>query len=278
MNKWAAVRYMMISTLAFTILNAIVKYLDGFPAIELVFFRSVGSSAMCFAYLLKNRIPILGNERKWLALRAMVGTVAISFFFLAIHHLPFGPVVALRYLSPVFAAIFAVLLLKEKVQPIQVLFFMMAIGGVGLIKGFTLDVGGIGLVYILIAAVFGGLVYVLIRRIGHRDHPLVIVNYFMFTGTVVGGIISFFSWKTPQGIEWLILGSMSVLGFFAQLYMTKALQIAPTSRVAPLKYLEVIYALIIGFVWFGDSYSWLGLLGIGLIIGGMYLNVRVKGT
>ncbi len=277
MNKWTAVRYMVISTLAFTMLNAIVKYLDSFPAHELVFFRSLGSSAMCFAYLLKNRIPILGNERKWLVLRAVVGTIAISFFFLAIQHLPFGPVVALRYLSPVFAAIFAVLLLKEKVRPIQVLFFAMAIGGVGLIKGFTLDVAGIGLVYILIAAVFGGLVYVIIRRIGRQDHPLVIVNYFMFTSTLVGGAFCLYSWKVPHGIEWAILGSMSLLGFFAQLFMTKALQIAPASRVAPVKFLEVIYSIIIGFVWFGDSYSLLGLAGIGLIMTGMYLNVKVKG-
>ena len=103
----------------------------------------------------------------------------MTLFFITVQRMPFGASVSLKYLSPIFTAIFAVLLLKEKVEPIQWLFFATALGGVFLLKGFDTRIDFISLILGIIGAIFGGLVYVVIRKIGTTEHPLVIVNYFM---------------------------------------------------------------------------------------------------
>jgi len=275
-NTLKALQYMFISVTAFTIMNTLVKYLQHLPAFELVFFRSIGSSAICFFLLLKQGIPILGNQRKLLLTRGLVGVTAMVLFFAVIKLIPFGSAVSLRYISPIFAGILAIFILKERITPLQWGCFLMAFIGVLLIKGFDTRVSFLGLGLVIISAFFSGLIYIIIRKIGQGDHPLVVVNYFMFTATCVGGLITIFNWESPVGIQWLLLLSMGFFGFFGQLFMTKAYQIAAISVVAPMKYLEAVFALIVGWLWFGEGYTILGLIGIGLIIFGMILNVYVK--
>ncbi|GAL61682.1 permease of the drug/metabolite transporter (DMT) superfamily [Algibacter lectus] len=105
---------MLISTLAFACMNTTVKYLSNFSAFQIVLFRSVGSLFFTFGFLLKNKISLAGNNKKLLILRGVVGVTSMSLFFMATKYLPIGSAVSLRYLAPIFAAIFAVFLLKEK--------------------------------------------------------------------------------------------------------------------------------------------------------------------
>lgn len=271
-----ALQFMLISVSAFTIMNGLIKYLQHIPSFELVFFRSIGSSAICFFLLIKNDIPILGTQRKLLLSRGLVGVTAMVLFFAVIKLIPFGSAVSLRYVSPIFAGILAIFILKEKISPLQWACFFTAFIGVLLIKGVDTRVSYLGLGLILISAFFSGLVYIIIRKIGTREHPLVVVNYFMFTATCIGGLVTLFNWHPPIGVEWIILLSMGVFGFFGQLFMTKAYQLAAIGTVAPMKYIEAVFALLAGWFWFGEGYTFLGLLGIFLIVIAMLLNVLVK--
>ena len=83
-------------------------------------------------------------------------------------------------------------------------------------------------------------------------------------------------WKNPTLYEWFLLIGTGIFGYFAQFYMTKAFQVEATNRVAPIRYLELVFSLIIGFLWYGEGYSFLAFLGILLIIGSMILNLMVK--
>jgi len=275
-ETFKALQFMLISVLAFTIMNTLIKYLQYFPTFEIVFFRSIGSSIICFVLLIKQGIPVLGNQRKLLLSRGLIGVTAMVSFFAVVKLIPFGSAVALRYIAPIFAGILAIFILKERITPLQWGCFFLAFIGVLLIKGFDARVSFLGLGLIILSAFFSGMVYIIIRKIGQQEHPLVVVNYFMFTATCVGALFSIFNWQTPVGIEWVILLSMGILGFFAQLFMTKAYQIASIGTVAPMKYLEAVFALIIGSVWFGEGYTILGLIGISLIILGMLLNIYAK--
>jgi drug/metabolite transporter (DMT)-like permease len=94
----------------------------------------------------------------------------------------------------------------------------------------------------------------------------------MFLATCLSGILAMQFWIMPESWEWCLLASLGVSGFVAQFYMTKALQIGLTTKVVPFKYLEVIFAVLIGATFFGEIYSFLSLLGILLIIVGVLLN------
>ncbi|PHN06865.1 EamA family transporter [Flavilitoribacter nigricans DSM 23189 = NBRC 102662] len=264
---------MLLSILAFTVMNAFVKYLQDLPPFEIVFFRALGTLILCLILLRARGISLVGDQVGWLIGRGIAGTISMLLFFMAVKEIPFGSAVSLRYLSPIFAGILAVTWLKERITAWQWMCFFLAFSGVLLLKGFDTRINLIGLSYILTSAFFSGVVYVLIRRIGLSKHPLVIITYFMGCATAIGGLLSLFNWQTPRTQDWWILVSLGVFGFFGQLFMTKAYQVATVGTVAPMKYLEAIFALLIGWIWFGETYGPGSLLGIALVIGGMLLNI-----
>ena len=267
---------MLISTFAFACMNAVVKQLTHISAFQIVFFRSLSSLFFTFGFLLRYKIPIIGNNNKLLILRGVIGVTSMILFFMSIKYLPVGTAVSLRYIAPIFAAIFAVILLGEKIKPLQWLFFLIAFMGVIVLKGFGSDLNTVGLLLVLLAAFFTGLVYIIINKIGKSEHPVVVVNYFMVIATVVGGILSISNWTNPRGMDWLFLLSLGVFGYFGQVYMTKAFQAASTNQVAPLKYIEVIFTVSFGVCLFGEIYTVWTILGISLIIVGLILNVLYK--
>ncbi|WP_255424769.1 DMT family transporter [Aquimarina sp. BL5] len=269
-----AIYFMILSTISFTAMNLLVKYLVGFSAYQLVFFRSIGTLFFTMPFLFYHKISILGNQKSLLIFRGLAGVTSMGLFFMSVEYLKIGSAVSLRYLSPIFATILAVIFLREKVKNIQWLFFLLAFFGVLIIKGFDADINSVGLLLIVLSALFSGVVYVLINKIGLRDHPVVIVNYFMWIATILGGIFSIFNWKkTPEGIEWGLLLSLGVFGYFGQLFMTKAFQSQVTNKVVSLKYMEVIFTMIAGIFLFGDKYPLLSILGTAMVITGLVLNM-----
>jgi len=267
---------MLISAAAFTLMNVFVKYLIHLSAYQIVFFRSIGTLFFTIPFLLKNNISMLGNNKTLLVLRGVIGVISMTLFFVSLNYLAVGSAVSLRYLSPIFAAIFALIFLKEKIKPIQWFYFVIAFIGVAILKGFNAEMSNIGLFFILLSAIFTGLVFIIIRKIGTKDHPVVIVNYFMIIAVITGGFLSISNWTQPQGIEWLILLSLGVFGYYGQLFMTKAFQNSETNIIAPFKYIEVIFTMLIGVIWFKDSYTLIACLGIILILGSLVLNVLIK--
>ncbi|MCB4808450.1 DMT family transporter [Tamlana sp. 62-3] len=276
MDVKAAIKFMLISTMAFACMNTIVKSLVNVNAFQIVFFRSVGSLVFTFGFLFKNKIPVLGNNKKLMIIRGLVGVTSMSLYFMSTKYLPIGTAVTLRYLAPIFASVLAIFILKERIRKWQWLFFAIAFFGVLIIKGFDTQINTYGLVLILVAALFSGMVYVVLSKIGKSEHPVVVVNYFMVISTIVGGVISVFNWTTPTAMELVLLLSLGVFGYFGQVYMTKAFQVASTNQVAPLKYLEVIFTVLFGVFMFSEIYTVWSLLGIALIITGLILNVVYK--
>ena len=267
---------MIISAFSFTSMNILVKQLAQYNVYEIVFFRGFGSFVITMGILFHQKIPVLGNKKKLLVLRALIGTASMTLFFMSLKYLSAGTAVSLRYLAPIFSAIFAIFLLKEKIKAPQWFFFLISFAGVLILKGFDTNVSSTGLLLILAAAVLSGLVYITITKIGKSDHPIVIINYFMFTATVFGGLMAIPYWSNPTGIDWLLLSGLGVFGFFGQLFMTKAFQIAANNLVAPFKYLEVLFTGLVGFLWLNELYNWWSVLGIVLIILGLVSNVIYK--
>ncbi|MCL7762346.1 DMT family transporter [Polaribacter sp. Z014] len=276
MKSSKAIFYMIFSVIAFSLMNTVVKYLNDFSAYQIVFFRSIGTLFFTVPLILKAKIPFLGNNKKLLLIRGLAGVISLTSFFQALNYLAIGTAVSLRYTSPIFAAILALIFLKEKIKPVQWFLFLLAFAGVLIIKGFGVDVNSIGILLVLLSAISLGVIFVVIRKIGDTENPLVIINYFMVMAFVFGGIMSINHWKNPNLIEWLLLLSLGVFGYVGQIYMTKALQSHETNVIAPLKYLEVVFMIAIGAFWFGEIYNLWTLLGVFLIMFGLLYNIYLK--
>ena len=274
--KWKAIRFMVIGMLAFACLNFMVKYLEHLSAFQLVFFRAAGTLFITLPVIYYRKLNPFGNKKKLLLFRALTGFTSLLFFFIALKMMPLGTCVALRYLAPIFAAIFALIMLKEQVKMIQWLFFIISFSGVLVIKGFDPALSMLGVTLILISGALSGLVIVIIRKIGFDDHPIVIVNYFMVVSAVLGLFGSLSDWTTPIGLEWIYLMLLGFFGFIGQYFMTKAVQLETTDVIAPIKYIEIPFTILIGMTFFGETYGWISILGFTLIISGLIFNILFK--
>ncbi len=274
--KWKAVRFMVIGMLAFACLNFIVKYLDHISAFQLVFFRAVGTLFITLPIIYAKKLNPFGNK-KWLLLsRGLVGFGSLLLYFIALKLLPLGTCVTLRYLAPIFAAVFALWFLGESVKIPQWVFFLVSFSGVFLIKGFDPELSTLGVILVIISGILSGLVLVIIRKIGHDDHPIVIVNYFMMVGVVLGLIGCLKYWTIPVLMDWPFLVLLGFFGFVGQYYMTKAVQLETTDVVAPIKYIEIPFTILIGMTFFGETYGWVSVVGFLLIVSGLVANIFYK--
>ena len=266
----------MLSAFAFTCMNTLIKFVNELPTMQLVFFRSIGSVVIGAAIMIKLGIPWIGKNNKLLISRALVGMTSMAIFFKCLQLMPIASAVSLRYTSPIFAAILAFLFLKEKIKPYQWLCFLVAFIGVVLIKGFDDRISLLALVLIFTSSVLSGVVYVLLRMLSGKEHPVRIVNYFMITACVISGIWAIPSWVTPQNSELLILCSLGIFGFFGQYFMTQALQLEEASKVVPFKYSEAIFTVCAAWMIFGEGQNMIALSGMVLIIIALSINAFVK--
>ncbi len=267
--------FILIATFAFAIMNTMVKSLSDLHPMQVVFFRALGTFLIIFPYMIFKKVSIVGQHPKILFLRALVGLISLSTFFIALQRIQLGSAISIRYLGPIFGAILAYFYLKEKIAKLQWLSFAIAFLGVILLKGYDPSIDLVSFILVLISALFVGMVFVLVRYLGTREHYLTIINYFMALSILVS-LLFIKNWRWPVQNEWSAVIGIGILGLIGQVFMTRAFQTEETSVLAPFKYMELVYALIMGFLFFGETYEWLAFLGIILIIVGMILNVFAK--
>lgn len=271
-----ALLYMLISVLGFALMNLSVKFLHRLPATELVFFRSLVSLSLCLYFLRKIRVSPWGNNKKYLILRGIFGVSALSLFFYTLQELPLASAITIQYLSPIFTALFGIYMLGERVRWLQWVFFAVSFGGIALIKGFDPNITLPLLLMGVASALFAGLAYNCIRKVKNSDHPLVVVFYFPLIATPIMGLVCLFNWVQPEGWEWLLLLLMGIFTQIAQLYMTKALHASEVNEVVSLKYLGIIFALGFDIFIFDIDHQLGALLGILMVLGGVFLNIFYK--
>jgi drug/metabolite transporter (DMT)-like permease len=267
--------FILIATFAFAIMNATAKELSNFHPMQVVFFRAIGTFIFIFPTMLIRKIPIIGNNPKLLFLRGLVGVVSLSTFFMALQKIPLGSAISIRYLGPIFGVVMAAYFLKEKVKGIQWLSLIIAFSGVIVLKGFDPRIDSASLGLLLISALFVGMVFVMIRYLTDKEHYLTIINYFMVV-TIIVSLFFVNLWRIPIKNEWHSVVGIGILGLIGQVFMTRAFQTEDTSVLAPFKYMELVWALILGYFLFDETYSWAPFFGISLIIIGMLLNVYSK--
>lgn len=274
--KISGVQSMLLAGIFFAMMNVSVKFVPHIPAVEIIVFRSIFSLVFSFVVLKQLKVPVFGNDKLGLIIRGVVGSISLILFFYTLQRIPLASAVTIQYLSPIFTTILGVFILKEHVRPIQYIFFAMAFVGAVVIQGLDARVDSFSVVLGLISALASGVAYIMIRKLKNSEHPLVIIFYFPLVTLPVALLITYFDWVTPIGWDWLILLWIGICTQFAQYFMTIAYQTGNVSKVSSLSYMGVLYALIFGFFLFGETFDLMSYLGMGLVVIGILLNLRVK--
>jgi drug/metabolite transporter (DMT)-like permease len=288
--------FILLSGACFFVVNFFVKILgpgqnelfgelQSYPAHELVLARSLVSIALSLFVIKRRKIPVFGNNKKWLIIRGFSGTIALTIFFYTLHYLPLALAATIQYLSPIFTVILAIILLKEKVYTLQWIFIGVSFLGVGIIgiskvfdSGQNLEeISFFWLLLGIISAAFSGLAYTAIMKLKTTDKPITIVFYFPLIAIPFMTILCLFhSFTIPNGIEWLFLLIIGVFTQLAQILLTKALHEGSASLIMPFQYVVAIYAFVIGYSVFNEKLSFIINIGIALILFGVIINVILR--
>jgi drug/metabolite transporter (DMT)-like permease len=276
------VRYMLASAFFFSLMSLMVKAAGrGLPSQEIVLARGVVSLVLSYWLVRRARVSPWGN-RKWiLILRGLFGFAALSCFYFALTRLPIAEATVLHYTNPLWTAVFAALLLHERITPKVLVPILVSFLGVVLVvrPGFLfgnaasqIDPVGVGVA--LAGAMVSALAYVAVREASKTEHPLVIVFYFpLVTVPATLPFISGFTW--PQGGQWLLLIGVGVSTQIAQVYLTKGLSLERAGRAMAVGYSQILLVALWGMLFFGEFlnlWSWIGSLFV--VLGTLAVGLR----
>ncbi len=267
--------YIVLATFFFANMNLLAKYLSEMHFMQVVFFRALGTSFFIMPLMAIQKINPVGHHPWLLMARAICGLLSLALFFWAIQLIPLGSAISIRYVGPAIAALISIFALKEKMISWQWLCFAISFAGVILLKGVDVRISLFGFLITLSSAILLGFVFVLLRYLSQREHYLVIINYFMSI-SLIGSLFFIPYWRWPIGNEIYAVIGIGVLGCLGQVLMTKAFQRAETNVLAPFKYMELLFAVVIGWFFFQEQYDLHAIFAMSLIIVGMLLNIWVK--
>mgnify|MGYP006119847075 FL=1 len=264
------VLWMLIATFFFALMGTFVKLGgENFTPTELVFYRSSISLVFIIGMMSWKNISYSSNYIRLHLSRSVIGFISLLFFFYAINHLPLSTAISLNYTSPLFLGLLMPLILRRKVK--KWLFLAVTIGFLGVFfilkptfENHNYFAGLIGLISGLGAAI----AYLFVTQLGQLKEPVLrTIFYFTLVSTMCSGIMMLFGEVSTIQFKYiLILLALGSTATIAQIAITKAYLVGNTLGNAGLSYLTIIFATIIGVVWFGEFMDWKTTLGIVLII------------
>jgi drug/metabolite transporter (DMT)-like permease len=249
-----------------------VKLAGRLPSHEIVLVRSVLTLLLSGIPLWLAGRPMLGNRRPLLALRGAVGFVGLFAFYFAIGRVPLADATVVQYTNPVFAALLAVPLLGERVRGAEIAAMAVSLAGVVLVARPTFLFGGGGPDPIavgvgLIGAVGSAGAYVLVRRLRATEDPAVIVFWFALVSVVLAAPFAAVELVAPTLREWGILLGVGVSTHLGQMWLTQGLHLERAGRATAVAYLQVVFAIAWGALFFGEIPTLATLGGAALVVG-----------
>ncbi len=257
-------------------MKVFVKSLPHIPAIEIILFRSIISLIISVYLLRRQKVPFFGNNKPVLMARGVAGAIALILFFYLIQNIPLATAATLQYLAPIFTTVIGIFLVKERVHPLQWIFFGVSFAGILVIQGFDTRISVLHLIIGILTSLFMGLAYNFVRKLNVTEHPLVIILYFPLVLLPIASVWSVFIWVQPKGWDWFYLIMVGITTQIAQFFLTKSYQNAELSKVSILNYVGIIYALGFGYFLFDETFNLMTYLGMALVLLGVIFNVLLK--
>ena len=259
---------MFLSICAFSIMDVIVKWSVDYPIGQVLFFRGFFGIVFYFFVIPKNRLhDFYITKRAGLHfLRCFSGLIALVAIFIALRSLPLATVVSISFAAPIFTTIFSIFLLSEKVGIYR--WLAVLIGFLGIIIITQPGISSLNIYYIFPIIFCLGLSYVAItiRQLSTTEPVWLISFYFSLSIT----ILSFFTipsgWVMPNWSDFLLLSLVGVFGGVANLWLSLSYRYSEVSLVTPLKYLSLVFAIILGYLIWEEIPTLKSLFGAVLVI------------
>ena len=269
----AGVGWMLLSGVLFVGVTAMVKSLGtALPAAEAAFLRY--ATGLVFLVPMAGAIMRAGLTRRQGALfaaRGAVHTIGVALWFFAMTRIPIAEVTAMNYLSPVYVTLGAAVLLGERLTRIRVLAVLAGLVGAAIIlrPGFReVEDGHLAM---LGTAVAFAASYLIAKQMSGEVSALVVVAMLSVFVTIGLAPLAFAVWQPPTGRQVLVLFGVAALATAGHWTMTKAFAAAPVGVTQPVAFLQLVWATLLGALFFAEPIDPWVALGGAVIIGAVSL-------
>ena len=243
---------MFLSVCAFSLMDLVVKWSDGYPLGQVLFFRGFVGALIYFLIIPRERIKnFYYTKRAGLHfLRCFFGLIALLSIFTALRNLPLATVVSISFAAPIFTTIFSIFFLSEKVGVYRWLAVFIGFIGIIIIAEPGLTELNIYYIYPIIFCLGMAYVAISIRQLSRTEPVWLISLYFSISITIASLTTIPSGWIVPSLSDFIILTFLGIFGGFANLWLSQSYKYSEVSLVTPLKYLGLVFAIIFGyFIW-----------------------------
>jgi len=197
-------------------------------------------------------------------------------WFYGLAFIPLSDVFAVEFTTPIWTALWAAVLLRERLTRPRIVAIGFGVVGLLIILRPGLQSVHPAALAVLIGAVGYALSHTLTKKLAHVDHPLTILWYMTLIQLPLGLIPSLFQWVTPSYAlwPWLLVVGLSALS--AHYCMTRAFALADATVVVPLDFLRLPLIAVVGFLFYQESLNWGVLLGAAIMLLGNWINISAE--
>ncbi len=259
----------MISAFCFALMAVCVKFLSDMPVFEKVLFRNLVMLIIIFPIILKLKVNFKGESesRKFLLFRSFLGFAGVSFYFYAISQIQLGDATMLNKLSPFFVTIFGAIILKEKLPKFQIPLLIMAFIGAGLIIKPSLNSAIVPSLAGFCSGLCAGSAYTVVRYLGKKEHPFTVIFYFCVISVILSMIAILITqdFVIPTWKDFIVLIGIGTFAAGGQFFITIAYKYGKATEISIYNYVNIVFALIFGAIFFKEFPDMWSIYG-GLLI------------
>lgn len=274
-----AVMLIIATGVALAGMDALAKFLAlQVPIIMVLWGRYFFHTVITFsAYGIKTRsLKFLRARRPGLQfIRAGSLFGATFFMYQALTRMPLGDAAAIQFLAPVLVTALSGLFLGEHVGPRR--WAAVACGFIGVLLVARPGSGILGWTALLplATAVLLAIYMMLTRIIRNQDDPAATTFYSTALGALILSILVIFNWQVLTDLQWGLMIAMGATGAAGHYMLVKAFHMAEASVLAPFTYAQLLAAIVLGLLLFGDIPSPWTLSGAAVVISsGLYVWYR----
>jgi drug/metabolite transporter (DMT)-like permease len=276
------IMYMLAATVLFAASTALSKWqVATYPFSEVLLFRAAISLVTCALLIMPwTGLSVFRTRRIGAHFgRSITQTTAQSCILIALSMMPLAGAMAINFSAPLFATLFAVIFLKEKVGLPRASALAIGFGGVLLVASPGADSFGTGALFAVANAVLFGSVTAAVRGMSQTESAETLTIYQMGFMTLFFLLATpLFGFTMPNQTDAIALIAVGVLNGFGQYWWTRALSLAPASAVGPFYYFALVWAIILGYLFWGDIPTLSLLAGSSIVVAsGLFLLWRESG-
>jgi drug/metabolite transporter (DMT)-like permease len=254
--------------LIFCVLNVLMRGLtlrmDSFQA---QFLRYFGALLVLLPLLLR------GPVRAWWPQqvggqfsRGLLHTAGLTLWFIALPRIPLADTTAIGFTTPIFIMFGAWLLFKEAMHWERWLASAIGFAGVMIVVGPKLTgAGGVYNLVMLASAPLFAASFLVTKALTRYEGGGVILLWQAITISLFSLPAALLNWRAPTALEWLAFLECGVMGNLAHYCLTRSYRIADISSTQSVKFLDLVWAAMLGWLAFGDVPSQSTLIGGSVI-------------